>query len=72
MLAVDLKNFLADTETQNNENKLSPEVIWNLQERFRILKKQIVNFYTCTKNYKEKFVEELQQITEGIEHEKEK
>lgn len=72
MLAVDLKNFLADTEAQNNENKLSPEVIWNLQERFRILKKQIVNFYTCTKNYKEKFVEELQQITEGIENEKEK
>jgi hypothetical protein len=38
-----------------------------LQEKFRTLKKQIVNLYTCTKNYKEKFVQELQQITTAID-----
>jgi hypothetical protein len=36
------------------------------------LKKQIVNYYTCTKNFKEKFVDELSNITEEMDQEKEK
>lgn len=39
---------------------------------FKNLKKQIVNYYTCTKNFKEKFVEELEQITEEMDAEKDK
>lgn len=35
------------------------------------MKKTIVNLYTCTKNYKEKFVEELSHITENLDHERE-
>jgi uncharacterized membrane-anchored protein YhcB (DUF1043 family) len=31
-----------------------------------------VNYYTCTRSYKDKFVEELIRITEEIDNEKEK
>ena len=35
------------------------------------MKKTIVNLYTCTKNYKDKFVEEMAQITTALDLEKE-
>ena len=35
------------------------------------MKKSIVNYYTGTKNYKEKFVEELKRITEELDEETE-
>lgn len=31
------------------------------------LKKQIVNYYTSTKSFKEKFVEEVKHITENLQ-----
>ena len=31
-----------------------------------------MNYYTCTKNFKEKFVQELEQITEEMDAEKDK
>lgn len=31
------------------------------------MKKNIVNYYTCTKSFKEKFVGELKRITEKID-----
>jgi hypothetical protein len=36
------------------------------------LKKQIVNYYTCTKNFKDKFVEEVKHITERLDEEKDR
>ncbi len=43
-----------------------------LTNQFFDLKKQIVNYYTCTRSFKEKFVEELMLITEQLSSEKEK
>jgi hypothetical protein len=71
LLAVDLKNFMAEVEKAAKEDLLNEGMIWNLQDQFRTLKKTIVNLTTCTKNYKEKFVAELQQVTDSIALEKE-
>lgn len=43
-----------------------------LTDKFFDLKKQIVNYYTCTRSFKEKFVDELMRITEQMHSEKEK
>ena len=43
-----------------------------MQDQFKTLKKSIVNLYTCTKNYKEKFVAELKKVTDDLDLEKEK
>ena len=45
-------------------------VIWDLQDQFKGLKKTIVNLTTCTKNYKDKFVEELGHVTEELDQER--
>ena len=43
-------------EQASKDKCLIGDVIVDFQDQFRIMKKQIVNLYTCTKNYKEKFV----------------
>ena len=63
LLAVDLKKFMEEVEKSLSEDMLSEGKIWDLQDQFKTLKKSIVNLFTCTKNYKEKFVAELQQVT---------
>ena len=63
MLAVDLKKFMEEVEKSISEDMLSEGKTWDLQDQFKTLKKSIVNLFTCTKNYKEKFVAELQQVT---------
>ena len=63
LLAVDLKKFMEEVEKSISEDMLSEGKIWDLQDQFKTLKKSIVNLFTCTKNYKEKFVAELQQVT---------
>lgn len=47
-------------------------VIEQLTETFISLKKQIVNYYTCTKNFKEKFLKEVKNITAILDEEKER
>ena len=72
LLAVDLKKFMEEVEQCFSEKMLTEGKIWDLQDQFRTLKKSIVNLYTCTKNYKEKFVAELQQVTNLLDEEREK
>jgi ABC-type hemin transport system substrate-binding protein len=57
--------------TVENCGELSNNQIIFFSEEFKALKKQIVNFYTCTKNYKDKFVQELNQITEIMNQQQE-
>ena len=54
---------MEEVEKSLSEDMLSEGKIWDLQDQFKTLKKSIVNLFTCTKNYKEKFVAELQQVT---------
>jgi len=63
LLAVDLKNFIGEVEQAEKHGPINTATAGSLEGKFRALKKVIVNLYTCTKNYKEKFVEELLQIT---------
>ena len=72
LLAADLKAFVIGIEEMGKEGPLDESVIEMMTEKFKNLKKQIVNYYTCTKNFKEKFVEELEQITEEMDADKDK
>lgn len=47
-------------------------MVEQLTEHFKSLKKQIVNYYTCTKNYKDKFVAEVSHIMERLNELREK
>jgi len=68
LLAVDLKKFVEEVEKGEIEKTLANDgYLWDLRDRFKNLKKTIVNLYTCTKNYKEKFVEEMAQITAALD-----
>lgn len=70
MLAADFKVFIQ--QVQQVEAKMNPQMLWVFQEKFKVLKKSIVNYYTCTKSFKEKFVSELQTITVSMDEQKEK
>jgi hypothetical protein len=73
LLAIDLKNYFAKVEEWDMGGALKePLVIEQLTDEFKGLKKQIVNYYTCTKNFKEKFVAEVKHITERLDEEREK
>lgn len=69
MLAVDFKKFMKIVEEWDLAGSLTEEAIEELNDQFKVLKKQIVNYYTCTKKFKDKFVEELQQITQRMDEE---
>jgi hypothetical protein len=54
LLAVDFKNFMTIVEEYDNGEVLKdPLVVEQLTEVFKTLKKQIINYYTCTKKYRE-------------------
>lgn len=53
LLAADLKAFVIGIEEMGKEGPLDESVIEMMTEKFKNLKKQIVNYYTCTKNFKE-------------------
>ena len=67
MLAADLKMFITSVEQAEAKKALTHQLIAAFQDNFKVLKKSIVNYYTCTKSFKEKFVDELQRITEKLD-----
>jgi len=64
MLAVDLKKFIGEVEKYKEGLEVDFKKEQKFIEEFRELKKTIVNYFTMTKKYKEKFLEEIEGRTE--------
>lgn len=56
MLAVDLKNFMTKVKKYSEEKVINKKVEEFFVNQFKELKKTIVNYFTMTKKYKEKFI----------------
>ena len=56
MLAIDLKKFISQVERYKEEKKPNLQRENKYIEDFKELKKTIINYFTMTKKYKEKFL----------------